>query len=212
MERNSGVPSQAGEDIRRRYRERVEVRRQGPDELARVLLKQKEEGRQRALERAQQKAAAPKKIAWSALTREELAQRRRDYYQMNKEHLKQKRREAYHRNSELTRQKKREARAREREKRSPDQRPVQRWLKWRELHKEPAPAGRGRGRSLPTLSAEDSVKRWRAFREAEKERAEAQRTMEKASSAQRQRSHIHNDDLHDRRRRTQRRLEYDFEP
>jgi hypothetical protein len=212
MERNSGVPSQAGEDIRRRYKERVEARRQGPDELARVLLKQKEEGRQRALEWAQRKAAAPKKLAWSALTKEELAQRRRDRYQMNKELFKQKRREAYQRNPELMRQKKRAARALEREKLSPGQRAVHRWLKWRELHKEPAPPGRGRERSLPALTAEDSVKRWRAFREAQKERTGAQRALEKTSSAQRQRSYSHNDDLDDRHRRIDRRLEYDFEP
>jgi hypothetical protein len=245
MERNSGVPSQAGEDIRRRYKERVEARRQGPDELARVVLKQKEEGRRRALERAQQKAAAPKKLAWSALTKEELAQRRRDRYQVNKEHFKQKRREAYQRNPELMKQKKREARAREREKVSPEQRSVQRWLKWRELHKEPAPPSRGRERSLPALTAEDSVKRWLkwrelhkepappvrgreqslpgltaedsvkrwlAFREAQKARSGAQHAMEKASSPQRQRSYIHNDDLDDRHRRIDRRFEYDFEP
>ena len=238
MERNSGVPSQAGEDIRRRYKERVEARRQGPDELARVLLKQKEEGRQRVLERSQQKAAAPKKLAWSALTKEELAQRRRDRYQVNKEFFKQKRRKAYQRNPELMRQRKREARAREREKLSPEQRAVQRWLKWRELHKEPAPPVRGRERSPPALTAEDSLKRWLKRRELHKEPAppgrgrersppaltaedslkrwlalrEAKKEMTDASSAQRQRSYGHNDGLDDRHRRTDRRLEYDFEP
>ena len=241
MERNSGVPSRAGEEIRRRYKERVEARKIGPDELARVLLKQKEEGRQQALERAQQKAAAPKKLAWSALTKEELAQRRRDRYQMNKEHFEQKRRAA---------------RAREREKLSPEQRSVQRWLKWRERQNQPTPPGRNSPeRSLPALAAEsfqrglpaptaaDSVRHWLKWRELHKEPAPpvrgrehsppaltpkdsvkrwlAFREAQKAgtapqlamenTSSKRQRSYTQDDDLNDRHRRITRRIEYDFE-
>jgi hypothetical protein len=196
MERNSGVPSRAGEEIRRRYKERVEARKNGPDELARVLLKQKEEGRQQALERAQQRAAAPKKLAWSALTKEELAQRRRDRYQMNKEHFERKRREAYQRNPELMRAKKRAARAREREKLSPEQRSVQRWLKWRERHHQPTPPGRNYPersrpalvaekvqRRLPAPTAADSVKRWQKWRELHKEPAPPARDREHALPA-----------------------------
>jgi hypothetical protein len=209
MERNSGVPSRAGEEIRRRYKERVEARKNGPEELARVLLKQKEEGRQQALERAQQRAAAPKKLAWSALTREELAQRRRDRYQMNKEHFEQKRREA---------------RVRDREKLSPEQRSVRRWLKWRERQNQPTPPGRNYPersrpalaaesfqRALPAPTAADSVKRWLAFREAQKAGTAPQLAMENISTSKRQRSYTHDDDLNDKHRRITRRIEYDFE-
>lgn len=209
MERNSGVPSRAGEEIRRRYKERVEARKNGPEELARVLLKQKEEGRQQALERAQQRAAAPKKLAWSALTREELAQRRRDRYQMKKEHFEQKRREA---------------RVRDREKLSPEQRSVRRWLKWRERQNQPTPPGRNYPersrpalaaesfqRALPAPTAADSVKRWLAFREAQKAGTAPQLAMENTSTSKRQRSYMHDDDLNDRHKRITRGIEYDFE-
>jgi MobA/MobL family len=55
-EKRSGRSTQAGDDIRARYRERVEARLKGPDELARVLEKQREEARQRAVERSKQMA------------------------------------------------------------------------------------------------------------------------------------------------------------
>ena len=48
------------------YRERVEARLKGGDELARVLQKQKEEKRQRLTEYAQRMALTPKKKAWGA--------------------------------------------------------------------------------------------------------------------------------------------------
>jgi hypothetical protein len=44
-ERHSGRSTPAGNDIRDRYRERVEARLKGPRELARVLKRQREEGR-----------------------------------------------------------------------------------------------------------------------------------------------------------------------
>ena len=170
MERKTGVPSQIGEDIRRCYAERVEARRQGPEALARVLTKQKEEGHKKALERALQKAAAPRKRAWAALTKKELAQRALDYYRRNKdrinerrreayrrnpEPIKQKQREAYQRNPELMRQKRREARARERAELSPEQQSVQR--KGREQQK------------VLAQTPEDSGKRRLEWREQHKE-------------------------------------------
>lgn len=60
MERNLGTATKAGDGIRARHRERVQAREKGPEELARVLAKQKEEGHQRAIERDRQKAAEPK--------------------------------------------------------------------------------------------------------------------------------------------------------
>lgn len=150
MERKYG-PTQAGDDIRRRYRERVEARSKGPDELARVLKKHKEEGRQRLLQRAQQKASAPKKISWSALTKEEIAQRRRARYQANKDLLNQKRRA-------------REALRRAKSAPLPP-RSVQRWLKWRQQHPEALqqPSGGERHPAGPTPNR--AVRNWLAFRE-----------------------------------------------
>jgi hypothetical protein len=87
MERKSGIASQAGNDIRARYRERVEARLKGDDELARVLQRQKEKGRKQAIERFKQKEGLPKKTSWSALTREELNQKGRERYKAKKEAL-----------------------------------------------------------------------------------------------------------------------------
>ena len=207
MERNTGKPSVAGDDIRRRYVERVEARRRGPEELARVVQRQKEEGRRKVLERAQRQNAAPKKLAWAALTKEELAERRRDHYQMNKDTLNQKRRAAHQKNPEPTRQYKREVRARERAKLTPEQRSVQRWLKWREQQKQLSSPSPGRGRrESPALTPEDSVKQWLAFRAAEKEKAIAAPELEKDTPRKSREIQLDRSDRDDRRSR-QRRIE-----
>jgi MobA/MobL family protein len=70
-ERNTGRATPAGNQIRAMYRERVEARLKGGDELARVLQKQQEQERQRKMEYAQRMAAVPRKKARSAMTREE---------------------------------------------------------------------------------------------------------------------------------------------
>jgi hypothetical protein len=84
-EQRSRVRSQAGDAIRARHRERVEARLKGGDELARVLQRQKQEHRERAIENLKQKEALPKEIRWSALTREERNQKRRERYKANRE-------------------------------------------------------------------------------------------------------------------------------
>jgi len=71
MERNRGAATEAGDGIRARYRERVQAREKGPEELARVLEKQKEEGRKRAIERERQKAAEPKQLSRGSLMKDE---------------------------------------------------------------------------------------------------------------------------------------------
>jgi len=53
-ERGSGMGTPAGDAIRAEYRQRVEARQKGPDELALVLRTQNEARRQRAIERAVQ--------------------------------------------------------------------------------------------------------------------------------------------------------------
>jgi hypothetical protein len=70
-ERGSGKPTPGGDRIRAMYRERVEARLKGGDELARVQGKQQEQERQRLKEYAQRQALAPEKKAWSAMTRGE---------------------------------------------------------------------------------------------------------------------------------------------
>jgi hypothetical protein len=202
LERNTGRPSAAGEDIRRRYAERVEARRRGPEELARILLRQKEEGRRKVLERARRQAAAPRKRSWSSLTKDELAQKRRDHYEINKEALNEKRRATRQRNPEPTRQYKRELRARERARLSPQQRSVQRWLKFREQQKQLAsPALQRRDRESPALTAQDSVKRWLAFRAAEKEKAGAAPELEKTPSWRARQNQLDRDDRDERHSR-----------
>jgi hypothetical protein len=54
-ERHSGRSNPAGDEIRARYRERVEARSKGPAELARVIQRQREEGRQRMIEAAERR-------------------------------------------------------------------------------------------------------------------------------------------------------------
>jgi MobA/MobL family len=82
MEQRHGA-SRAGDRLRAEYRERVEARAKGPDELARVLQKQKEEARRRTIEWVQRKALSPKKMARAALTKEELLRMRREMYHSN---------------------------------------------------------------------------------------------------------------------------------
>jgi hypothetical protein len=106
-ERRSGRSTQAGDEIRARYRERVEARLKGRDELARVLQRQKEEARQRAVERSKQTAGVTKKIPRGALTRQELSRLKLEWRHANKERVNQRRRERYKENAEVVLQKQR---------------------------------------------------------------------------------------------------------
>jgi hypothetical protein len=178
IERRIGMPSKVGEAIRAAYRERVEARLKGPDELARVLQRQKEAARQRAVERARQRAELPKGIRSATYTADERKEMRREQYHSN-EALREKRR-AYHRkNAEVINQKRREARLRA--KPSPQQQAAQRWWKSRqkqiELERQQARVqeqARGREkqrgpRIAPALTAEDSARNWLAYRERQKQ-------------------------------------------
>ena len=84
-EQRSRGRSAAGDAIRARHRERLEAREKGSDALERVLHKQEQERRQRAIEDLKQKESQPKEVRWSALTREERNQKRRETYQANRE-------------------------------------------------------------------------------------------------------------------------------
>jgi hypothetical protein len=195
IERGTGMPSKVGEALRASYRERVEARLKGPDELARVLQRQKEVARQGAIERARRTAALPKGTRSATYTAEERQEMRRELYRTN-EALREKRRASnsayYRKNAEVIKQKKREARLRA--KPSPEQQSVQRWLKWRqrqeELTRQQTRAqehARGREKQrgpaiAPTLTAKDSVRNWLAYRERQKQ-------AELTQSAGQQRAH-----------------------
>lgn len=84
-ERRAGGGSIAGDSIRARHRERLAARLQGGDELDRVLQRQKEQLRQRAIENRTRKATEPGKARWSSLTREERNAIRREQYRMRRE-------------------------------------------------------------------------------------------------------------------------------
>ncbi len=111
MELATGRPSRVGEAIRRQHQERVEAWAKGPDELARVVRRQKEEAHRALIRSAELRANAPKKISRAVFNREELNQQRREQYHADK------------------------ARRRDLEANmSPDQRAAQNWLKWRARH------------------------------------------------------------------------------
>lgn len=77
-EQRLGAPSAAGDEIRSRYRERLEARLKGADELARVLTKQ----RAQLKEGAQQRRSLTRPpTRWGGLTREQRNEKRREQYQ-----------------------------------------------------------------------------------------------------------------------------------
>jgi MobA/MobL family len=176
IERKTGMPSKAGEAIRADYHERVEARRKGPDELARVLHKQWLAARQRDVERARQRATQPKAI-WSAThTAEERRELLRERYRSN-ESLREKQRAYRQKNAEVINQKAREARLRA--KPSPALQSAQRWWKQRQkqlVQEQTLARERARGRerqhdprSAPALTAADSARNWLAYRERQKQ-------------------------------------------
>src|SRR6185312_11367929 len=69
--------SATGDEIRSRHRERLDARLKGKEELTRVLQKQKAELRERAIDDAKRREGQPKKVRWSALTREDRNKKRR---------------------------------------------------------------------------------------------------------------------------------------
>lgn len=153
-ERLSGRRSPAGDDIRARHRERVEARLKGAEELARVVQRQKAEGRQRALQWAERRKAR-KEIPQCALTREQLKQKQREYCKANAQEINRKEQESLRRWSTL------------RQQQQPEIKPTQ------EL--DPArqdTAALGQPRTSP--SADEAVNNWLAYRESQR-RAESSR-------------------------------------
>jgi hypothetical protein len=79
-ERRRGGPTAAGDEIRARHRERQEARRISGEERSRVVARQKEELRQRAIRELSEREAQPQRIRWGALTREERNAHQRERY------------------------------------------------------------------------------------------------------------------------------------
>jgi MobA/MobL family len=109
IELMTGKTTRVGEELRRQHRERVEARAKGPDELARVVTKQKEEARAAVMKRLALEVDFTKKVSRSVLGKEELLQQRRERYQADKERIRAM---------------------------SPAEQSAQRWLKWRQRHPE----------------------------------------------------------------------------
>ena len=105
IELSTGKPTWVGDELRRQHRERVAAREKGPDELARVVKRQKEEARKAVMKRLGLEAELTKSVPRSVLNREELLQIRREQYQADKERILQM---------------------------SPAEQSVERWLKWRQ--------------------------------------------------------------------------------
>jgi hypothetical protein len=92
-ERRSGAAHPVGEDIRARHRERSEARAVGQAALARVIKRQREEGRRRAQGDSARKEGLPKRVPRSALSREELNRIRRERYRTRAGEMNRRRRE-----------------------------------------------------------------------------------------------------------------------
>jgi hypothetical protein len=158
VERRLGRSIPAGEAIRAQYRERVEARLTGPEELARVVKRQKEEGRERAIQSAGKQSASTK-TPHGALTRQELYARKREWYKANAARI--------------------NALRREHRKQHPDLYAARRWAKMRARQaaekpgQELAPVVSGAEPATATSpTAEESVKNWLVYRENQ-QRAEA---------------------------------------
>ena len=176
-ERQYGT-TRAGDEIRARYRERVEARLKGKDALEQTLRRQKEERRQLAFETLREKSQLPKTVAYGALTRDERNQLRRQGYQAKKDAINQRRRQ---RSLQLVRlddqtQKSRLEIRRERRREqyrtlSEDERETVR-EKARIQYRNRVAVKKERElstASAPTLSpaptAEETARRWQAYRE-----------------------------------------------
>jgi len=80
-ERKNRGPSAAGDAIRARHREREEARRTPGEQRTRVLERQKEQFKARAIRELKEREAQPQRIRWGALTRAERNEHRRARYQ-----------------------------------------------------------------------------------------------------------------------------------
>lgn len=166
-ERLSGRSTPAGDDIRARHRERVEARLKGPEDLARVLERQREENRQRAAQ-WRKSPDVEKTIPRGAMTREQLKAQRREYCKAHAAQINLKKREWRRANKEEVNRQQREFRKLRAERKAAEHSVHQ------EQQQIAAPAGASMsGERQPVspekpssaVSAEQSLKNWLAYRE-----------------------------------------------
>jgi MobA/MobL family len=164
-ERRTQGRSAAGDAIRARHRERAEARRIPGEQRTRVLERQKEQLRERALE-FKVREAQPKRVRWGALTRAERNEHRRARYQVRRALEKQDPiREAQRRES---------ARLRERARWQANPEAVREARRrWREAHadevnrkqREYRHARRAAALSQPSAAtAAQSARNWKSYR------------------------------------------------
>ena len=172
-ERGSGRSNPAGDEIRARYRERVEARSKGPEELARVIERQREEGRRRAIQGAERRQLK-NEIPSGAMTREQLNAKRREYFKANAAEINRKQRERRTANKEEVNRKQREYLQR----RKAERLAAKDSLDHQAQRSPSAKAGASISAEskaatpsvpLPPARAEESVKNWLAFRENQKQ-------------------------------------------
>jgi hypothetical protein len=108
-ERLSGKTTPAGDDIRARHRERVEARSKGREELERVLQRQRALGHKHAIQWSEGKGS-DKGMPRSALTKEQLNEKRREYCRANSAEINRKQRERRTANSAEVNRKQQERR------------------------------------------------------------------------------------------------------
>jgi hypothetical protein len=205
-EQKSRARSLAGDAIRARHRERVAAREKGGNALERVLQKQKQEHRQRAIEDIKQKESLPKNVRWSALTRQERNQRRRERYEARREmrardpEREEKRRAAnrqyararWQQNGPALRERQRQLRKANADEVNRKQREYRRVRAEREASlsaSRPPPTAEESARNwlayrqthAPGPTAEESARNWLALRERQKQEVAARPTTEEHS-------------------------------
>ena len=166
-EQKTGKPTRVGDRLRQEYRERVEARQKGPDELARVVQRQKTEARSAAIERDRLKASLPKGVSRAALNREELLQLRRDRERAKREAGREMTPSAGLTPEQQSvdnwlawRKEQQQAQSRAPSTLTPEQQSVDRWLAWRKEQQK-------HGQFPPEPTAEKSVRNELALREAQ---------------------------------------------
>lgn len=93
----SGVTTAAGDNLRLRHRERLEARKKGPEELNRVLDRQREEAMPFAIQLRERRHE--KNLPSGAMSREQLNAKGREYYKAHAVELRQKKLQYYHANA-----------------------------------------------------------------------------------------------------------------
>jgi MobA/MobL family len=172
-ERLSGRSNPVGDDIRARYQERVEARKKGPAELTRVLERQREEGRRRAIQ-APERRQSKNKIPTGAMTREQLNAKRREHRKAHSAEINRKQRAWRSANREDANRKLREYRQKRTAERQAGKHAVGNQAQRSPLAKSGAsisaePKPPTPDAPVPPASAEEAVKNWLAFRENQKQ-------------------------------------------